>query len=109
MFIDDGQDAVEDGFASRIGGETIEGPAAVGESLDQAAGGEQAQMPGDAWLALVHDLAQFHDRQFLTVQECDDSQARRLAGRAQDLHTFLQPNRHKDIRMSLCSSVKLRP
>ncbi len=107
MLIDDRQDTVENGPAGRVGGESVEGPAAVGEAFDQSAGGEKTQMPGDAGLALVHDLAEFHDRQFLGGQERDDAQPRGLAGRAQDVHPFLQPERHKDIPMSLCEGVKL--
>ncbi len=107
MLIDDRQDTIENGPPAGIGGESVEGPAAVGESLDQAGGGQEAQMTGDARLALVHDLAQFHDRQFFPGQERDDTQPRGFAGRAQDLDPLLQPHRHKDIRISLCNSVKL--
>ena len=107
MLVDYRENTVEYGPAAWVGSESVERPAAVGETLHQAAGGEKAQMTGDARLALVHDLAQFHDREFFLGQECDDPQPRRLAGGAQDFDPLLQTNRHKDIRMSLCSSVKL--
>ena len=107
MLVDDRENTVEYGPAARIGGESVERPAAVGETLHQAAGGEKAQMTGDARLALVHDLAQFHDRQFFPGQERDDTQPRGFAGSAKDLYPLLQSHRHKDIRMSLCGSVKL--
>ena len=109
MLVDDRENTVEYGSSARVGGESVEGPATVGEAFDESAGGEKAQMPGDAGLALVHDLAEFHDRQFFGGQERDDAQPRGLAGRAQDVHPLLQPNRHKDIPMSLCEGVKLSP
>ncbi len=109
MAVDERQDSIEYGASGGLCGQAVEHPSAVWEPLHKAARSQQAQMAGDARLTLIHDLAQLHHREFFAGEQGDDAQARRLAGRAQHFDRLGQTYRHKDIRMSLCPTVKMTP
>ncbi len=102
MGVDDRKDSIEYGPAGGVRREPVENPSPVGKPFDQTARGQQPQVPRDARLTLVHDLAQFHHRQLLAGEQGDDAQTGRLPRRPQHIDRISQADRHKDIRISLC-------
>ncbi len=72
--LDSAQDLIDQSPPRGLGGQPVEDPAPVGEPFHQSARSKQAQMAGDARLTLLHDLAQFHDRQLFAGEQGDDAQ-----------------------------------
>ena len=63
-------------------------------------------MPRDTGLALVQNLAKLQHRQLLVGQQGEDTQARRLARRAQHIDRLVRRKTHERIKISLCLYVK---